>query len=144
MALLGIPNRLESKLSKLQNRAIRFVFHLKRITPITEYRRRLGWLTVKQRRIQLLATQVFKVLRDKRPSYLFEKLDSHRAETRDGLRLTSARVFDLPIPRSAAYANSFTYKGMSVWNQLPPSIREAPSVNSFKTHIYRHLFLNDT
>ena len=143
VALLGISNKLESRLASLQNRAIRFIYHLKAKTPTSEYRRRLGWLSVPKRRIQMLATQVFKVLRDERPSYLFEKLDSHRAETRDGLRATSARVFDLPIPRSSAYANSFTYQGMSVWNQLPPDIRDASSLGSFKAKIYAHIFATD-
>lgn len=56
---------------------------------------------------------------------------------------TSVRIFDLPILRSAVFANSFTYRGMSVWNQLPPEIREATSVHSFKSCIYKHVFATD-
>lgn len=51
VALLGISNRLESKLSRLQNMAIRFIYHLWRVTPTSTYRRRLGWLTTKKRRV---------------------------------------------------------------------------------------------
>lgn len=144
VALTGLPIRLEVKLAKLQNRAIRFIFHLPRATPTAEYRCRLGWLTVKNRRRQLLAVQVYKVLEDQRPSYLFEKFEAHLAETREGLRLTSARVFDLPVPRSSAFANSFLYQGMSIWNQLPIKLREAPSTQVFKSSMYNFLLSSET
>lgn len=143
VALLGLSNKLESRLARLQNRAIRFIFHLHRRTPTTEYRCKLGWLSVRDRRTQLLAIQVYKVLTTQRPSYLYEKFESHLAKTRDGLRATSARIFDLPIPRSSTFANSFLYRGMSLWNQLTSNIRDAPSVETFRSRIYDLLFFDD-
>ncbi|CAD6211859.1 GSCOCG00003869001-RA-CDS, partial [Cotesia congregata] len=62
IVFLDSSKRLDSKLQRIVNRAIRFIFNLKRDEHITPYiiRRRLNWLSVKSRRHYSLACFIYK------------------------------------------------------------------------------------
>ena len=61
-------------------------------------------------------------------------VDIHGYDTR------SAENMNKYIPRCAKeiYKRSFLYKGSSLWNKLPPWVKESTSLNDFK-HSYRLL-----
>ena len=61
-------------------------------------------------------------------------VDIHGYDTR------SAENMDLYIPRCTKeiFKRSFSYKGSSLWNKLPPWVKESTSLNDFN-HNYRLL-----
>ena len=81
---------------------------------------------------------MFKCIHGLAPHYLSNDVtmhvDIHGYDTR------SAENMDLYIPRWAKeiYKRSFLYKGSSLWNKLPPWVKESTSLNDFK-HNYRLL-----
>ncbi|CAD6211690.1 GSCOCG00012804001-RA-CDS, partial [Cotesia congregata] len=60
------------KLQRSLNTAIRFIYNLKKDEHISPYRRELGWLSVKSRRMYYLACYFYKLLSISKPSYLRE------------------------------------------------------------------------
>lgn len=43
----------------------------------------------------------------------------------------------LSKPNIATFKNSFCYAGAAFWNAMPISIRNAPSLGSFKTQLHK-------
>ena len=100
--------------------------------------RSLKLQTIRERRDYFLCVLMFKCIHGLAPHYLSNDVtmhvDIHGYDTR------SAENMDLYIPRCAKeiYKRSFLYKGSSLWNKLPPWVKESTSLNDFK-HNYRLL-----
>lgn len=135
----SLTEYLDLKLKKLQNRTIRFIFGIKKHVHISPYRERLQWLTPSSRRQYFLGVQTFKILNSKKPEYLFEKLDFHKATYTRDLRQTSTSIFDLPLVNTASYAASFQITAMKLWNALPNDMIKIDSLNVFKKKIFKYL-----
>ena len=99
------------------------------------------WLklqTIRERRDYFLCVLMFKCIHGLAPHYLSNDVtmhvDIHGYDTR------SAENMDPYIPRCAneIYKRIFFYKGSSLWNKLPPWVKESTSLNDFK-HSYRLL-----
>ena len=45
------------------------------------------------------------------------------------------QLFLIPKPNTELFKKSFTYSALVLWNNLPNSIRNSPSVNSFKVNV---------
>ena len=80
-----IPNYLITKLQKIENAAIRFIYKLKKRENITPYLKAAHFLPVKLRICYKLCIEVFKVLNNISPSYLADLL-SIFVPKRQGLR----------------------------------------------------------
>ena len=72
-----LTNEMNTKLQQLINCGIRFIFYLRRDVHISPYRRSLGWLSVKSRRLYFLDYATFNIIQGKAPSYLLELFDRH-------------------------------------------------------------------
>ena len=98
--------------------------------------RSLKLQTIRGRRDYFLCVLMFKCIHGLAPHYLSNDVtmhvDIHGYDTR------SAENMDLYIPRCAKeiYKRNFLYKGSSLWNKLPPWVKESTSLNDFK-HNYR-------
>ena len=46
----------------------------------------------------------------------------------------------LPQPRTDYLKKSFSYSGAQLWNSLPVELRQATSLNDFKTKLRRHSY----
>ena len=101
--------------------------------------RSLKLQTIRERRDYFLCVLMFKCIHGLAPHYLSNDVtmhvDIHGYDTR------SAENMDLYIPRCAKeiYKRSFLYKGSSLWNKLPPWVKESTSLNDFK---HNHRLLN--
>ena len=89
---------------------------------------------------------VYKSLNNQAPKYLTDILKLYNASnsteySRRRLH-SSSDATRLAIPRSKRQAgdNLFHVWGPLLWNRLPVSIREAPSVTAFKCQLKTHLF----
>ena len=76
------------------------------------------------------AVQMFKCMNNRAPSYLanmFQKRSQiHSYNTRNANNLNP------PKCRTALAQQSFSYRGVAVWNSLPTEIRNLSSLNTFK------------
>ena len=105
--------------------------------------RRAALGTVKQRIVYKLALLVHKCLHGSAPSYLTEHCPVLTAAS---LRhqLQSSTRGELHLPRTRTYLfgpRSFRSSGLTVWNALPVSIRDASlTLEQFKKCLKHHLF----
>ena len=54
--------------------------------------------------------------------------------------LTAESTLTLPQPRTDYLKKSFSYSGAQLWNSLPIELRQATSLNDFKTKLRRHSY----
>ena len=112
-----------TKLQKLINSAVRFIFHLsgkKRFCSVTPYLKQLHILPVEYRIKYKLCLLVYKCINGLAPRYLCDLL--HQKMTDSRLR-SSDDFFTLyePRPNSHFGESAFSYAGPHEWNKLPYS-----------------------
>ena len=122
------------KLQKLQNRAARVVTNSPFDHTSLPLISKLGWLTVKEMIDFETACMVYKALHGLAPPYMksmFHKLSESCNRT---LRNTSTDL-RIPLCKTSNGQRSFSYRGVTVWNQLSLEIKTAPSLAAFKTKL---------
>lgn len=136
---IGLPQSLISRLQMVQNAAARLLTGSKKWDHITSVLASLHWLPVHQRIHFKILLMVFKALNGQAPSYISDLLHPHSA-TRS---LRSCNKGLLHIPRSRLKQKgdrAFAVAAPRLWNQLPPHIRDAPSISAFKSRLKTHLY----
>ena len=123
---------LTTKLQKLQNRPAR-VLTWSRYDADADYLiEMLGWKKLANQRNLQTALMVYKSINGHTPQYLTSTFIN-----RDSINFYSLRDSDnklaVPKPRTNYLKNSFCYSGATLWNSLPIEIRQADSLNSFRT-----------
>ena len=81
MCYLNITEQLLNKLERLQNLCIRYVFGLRKFDHISEFRSRLNWVAIRDRRNLHTLSLLYNILNNPHsPSYLvsrFTELSAH-------------------------------------------------------------------
>ena len=105
---------------------------------------KLHWLPIKQRISFKICVLTYKLLHQQGPQYLQEILQ-YRTQKRD-LRSSSDNSL-LLIPRTkckTSTARAFSVSALTIWNTLPRSLRESPTLLRFKhdlkTYLYQEAF----
>ena len=120
---------LSEKLQKLQNRAARILTSSSYDADAGYLLQQLGWKDlIAQRQIQV-ALMVLKPLNDLVPDYLSSMFTE---------RSTPGYVLNVPLPRTIYLKKSFSYRGATLWNSLPCSLRQVKSLNHFKQLLNDH------
>ena len=125
--IAGAGDTTLSKLQKLQNRAARVVRNSPFDHSSLPLISKLGWLTVKEMIDFETACMVYKALHGLAPPYMksmFHKLSESCNRT---LRNTSTDL-RIPLCKTSNGQRSFSYRGVTVWNQLSLEIKTAPSL----------------
>ena len=140
--LAGCPKYLLSDLQKVQNSAARLIFKAKRTEHVTPLLDSLHWLPVEKRIEYKLSLLCFKCITMKSaPVYLSDLLQLY-TPSRDLRSSADARLLRRPFARTKSFGErAFCYQAPVVWNQLPHSVRHAPSLESFKSSLKTFLFL---
>ena len=145
--LAGIPGQLQDRLQSVLNAAARLVFAARRSERITPLLREFHWLRVPERVTFRLCVLAYRCFNGTAPAYLTESL--HRTSN-DRRRLRSADSAMLVVPstrRSTLGDRAFPVASARAWNSLPSSVRNAPSLTTFrrelKTALFRSSFDND-
>ena len=132
--MFGIPKELISQFQRRQNHAARVITKWRKNDHITPVLVDLHWLPVKQRidfKILLLTY--------KAPAYMRELLIPYFPKRT--LRSTENHLLTPPRCRLEYFGKrSFAAAAPTLWNNLPLNIKQAPSVDIFKSHIKTHLF----
>ena len=130
---LNITEHILNKLERLQNVCIRYVFGLRKFDRISEFRSRLNWVAIRDRRNFHTLSLLYNILNNPQsPSYLVSKFTELSAH---GLGLRSDNLQTLLIPKhnSCYYEYSFTVFAVKLWNNLDTETRKSPSIQAFKS-----------
>lgn len=134
-----VPAYLDTKLQRLQNIALRFVYNLRRDASLTSFRQKAKWLTTRDRRMYFLGSLTYQILNTSSPSYLFDRfIEIDPLARRSHRHITSPYV--LPLCRTDIYARSFWITAIQNWNSIPENVKLSPSFHSFKAALLKYLF----
>ena len=141
--LAGAPKLLLDRLQSVLNSAARLVCNRRKYDHVTPLLRDvLHWLPVQYRIDHKLALLVYKSLHGMAPEYL-RAYCIGVSSSRSGPSLRSEARGDLKVRKSKTCFGdrAFSVAGPRCWNNLPPSIRSATSLESFKSRLKTHYFM---
>ena len=123
----------------IQNTAVRLVVRERKSAHITPVLSNLHWLPVQQRVIFKLLLVTYKALNGIAPTYITDLLRRHiPART---LRSSSQNLLTVPRVRTETYGEkSFSCAAPRLWNNLPDSIKQSPTIDEFKAKLKTYLF----
>ena len=128
-------------LALILNRAVRFIFKLKRREHITEYLFKLHFLPIRYRIKFKLSLMAFKINNGVSPLYLSEEFRLFEATTTVNLRVGVGRDnFMFELTTSQCRQNTIKTKLIIEWNNLPYHLRKDTSLPIFKTKLKTHYF----
>ena len=124
---LDASAELRTRLQRLSNSCVRYIYGVSMRERITPYRRLLGWLRADTRRTYFTAILMYRIHHSSKPSYLADFFRRYQ-----GARTKRTKSTDTGL-------SSFQIKGAHLWKSLPSSVRDLPSISSFKGALYRYL-----
>jgi len=143
--LSGVPQCALDRLQRVMYAAARMLCGVGKYSHVSGLiRDRLHWLPVSQRIRFKLCLMMYKATHGSAPVYLSKLCERSCVE---GRTRSSARG-DLVVQRSERTRTkfgerAFVVAGPAAWNQLPRSIRNSSSVNSFKTALKTFMLLSN-
>ena len=134
----------KKRIQKIQNLCLKFIFNIKKREhwSSAEYRKKVNWLCMNDRRTLNGLSLLFKIINGQAPDYL-KDMFTLISEISD--RSTRAYPNNIWIPNehmSAIHRKSFRFCIPQIWNNLPESIKNSKSLYTFKKHLKTAL-LND-
>ena len=137
--LFGVPKKTLDRLQYVQNSAARVLTHTKPWQHITPTLIHLHWLPVRSRISFKLLLLTYKSLHSLAPQYLSDLL--HRHAPSRSLRSTNMGLLSTPRTSRRTFGDrAFCVAAPTLWNSLPSEIRNAPTLDSFKSALKTHLF----
>ena len=123
--------RNSTKLEKLQERALRFVFSDCN-SSYDELLKRGNMLSLCVYRLRFLAIEMYKCVNNHNPSYLNDLFEQKVTpyNMRDDYRLKQYKFCTVKYGYK-----SFKYYGAKLWNALPPDVKCSDNLNIFKRKI---------
>ena len=137
--LCNIPSVLLNRLQTVQNNAARLITLTKRQDHITPVLVELHWLPIKARIDYKVILTVYKALNGHAPLYIRDLLDVYVPKR--SLRSEDKGLLVVPKTRLRSMGDrSFSCYAPKMWNTLPASLKDSPSVDVFKSHLKTYLF----
>lgn len=134
-----------NKLERLLNTCIRFIFGLRKYDHVSEFRAKLNWLPIRDRRNLRIVCLLYSIITDPNtPSYLKSMIHLLSDNHDRMLRSSNNLLLSIPLHHSGFVSNSFSVVAVRLWNELPDDVRKAPSRNSFKYSVHRHYLSKNT
>ena len=132
VAYLDASSTLRTRLQRLANAGVRFIFGVSRDTRITPYRRQLGWLRNDSRRDYFALLLMYRIVRMREPPILLPFFSPYESN-----RPTRGPRKDLDTSKQPS--DTFQVRYAKLWNSVPQSMRDLPSYSCFRREIRRHL-----
>ena len=131
---------LVSKFHRIQNCAARLVVCAPPHVHITQILRHLHWLPVRARISYKTACLCFHAITSSTPAYLSDLL--HLCSlSRSLCSSADTRLLKIPLYKCKTKADrAFSSFGPSVWNSVPQHIRNATTIDTFKSALKTYLF----
>jgi hypothetical protein len=109
-----------------------FIYNLRKFDHVSEYRAKLNWLPIRQRRdLHILKLLYSTLFYPNSPLYLRNCFSFHHSSLNRTLRSSSTLALDIPLHSSDFFSYSFSVHAVRLWNSIPDSIRRARSLESF-------------
>ena len=139
--LFGLPKVQIAKLQRVQNAAARLILGIGKFSHITPALHELHWLPVSLRIDYKILLLTFKCIYGLAPTYLSD-LISIKSNSLYNLRSTGKLLLDHPKGKmlTTLGARSFSAAAPKLWNGLPMELRQATSLDSFKSRLKTYLF----
>ena len=140
--LYGLPDRLISKLQRVQNAVARLVYKAPRFCHTSPILEELQWLPIKDKIKLKVILITFKAIKGAAPNYL-QELISFKGNSSYGLRSNDSFLLAQPGRRTltALGDRTFAVAAPTLWNCLPVELRNPNiSIESFKVKLKTHLF----
>ena len=135
----GCETYLLMSLQRIQNKAVRAVTRSDLST--AGHLAQCGWLSVKQLAFYQTCVLVFNVLENKSPQYLYKMFNrEYMKNTRQAARREIRQ--DGGIPDLGLMCNSFRWRTLREFNQIPAELRKVGTLKSFKTGLKKWIVLN--
>ena len=149
--LSDLPAEDIARLQVVQNNAARVIFRKSKRSHVTQLLIRLHWLPVRYRIRYKIATLAYRMFDNTLPQCLARLLkikgkeaprSDKNASTARVTRSSKERLLVPPkIPRTSTYGErAFNAQAPMVWNALPNSVRNSPSMEAFKSRLKTYLF----
>ena len=137
--LFGLPSEQLTRLQRVQNNAARLVLKKGKRDHITPLLKELHWLPIPYRIQFKLAILAFRHFDKSLPPYLSQSLNIY--QTSRTLRSSSEKLLKIPKANlKSAGDRTFSAAASRVWNSLPPSLRNTPTLSLFKSRLKTHFF----
>lgn len=138
LLLLGCPSYIDTRLRRLINLCIRFIFNLRGEVSISPLYIRLNWLLPVNRRLFFLGKLIYNLLQRKSPRYLSDQLVLKNQSSNRSSRRSS---YDLVVPlaRTDFGLYSFLASASNFWNSLPEGLRCSKSIFLFSKNLKDYL-----
>ena len=137
----GAASKHINRLQRVQNALARVVtYQCPYTSPLssTALLQNLHWLPIEWRVHFKLATLAYKALHTGQPPYLSELLQHY--EPKCTLRSYSSFKLSVPWYNVEFGSHAFRITAPKIWNLLPVSIRNSPSLPTFHQHLKAHYF----
>lgn len=135
---LDATEELLNKLERLQNLCIRFIYGLRKFDHVSYFRKELKWLPIRLRRDSHILINLFKILNcSSSPVYLKERFTPLYSSDKP-TRSHCHSLLSIPLHFTASYTNSFSVHAVRLWNSLPHTIRDSPTLGIFKKRLKEH------
>ena len=127
---------------RLECCATHLVFSVRRSERITPLFRELHWLRVPERVTFRLCVLAYRCLHETAPAYFAESLhQTSDVDTRRRLRSSDSAMLVVPSTRRSTLGDrAFPVASARAWNSLPSSVRNAPSMTTFRRKLKTVLF----
>ena len=141
MLLNGVTQKDMNRLQKLQNKCARMISMKPRFEHVTPLLKELHWLPIEDRVSFKTLVYVYKSLNGLSPQYI-QDCFMVNSPSDEATRTRSADNKSLLVPRfrKCAGEKAFSIAAPRLWNTLPVEIRNASSLDSFKSMLKTHLF----
>ena len=126
------------RILRLQKRAARIILDMPPDAPSMPLFEKLGWLNVHERLEYNRAIVLYKSTHDLTPSYICDLFEFHSSQNYN-VRSVSNNNMLIKRHNSKIFEKSLQYVGPRLWNSLPVTIRNSPSLPSFKTAISKFI-----
>ena len=124
-----------NRIEKVQNSCLRLIFGIRKFERISHTLQLAGWLNMKNRRLLHSMVLFFKILSNKSPPYLINKItyrcDVHNLNIRFRGTLTP--------PATETFKHSFSYNVANHPNNVPQFIKKIDSFQRFKSTLAKWL-----
>ena len=135
----NLNKKLKTKLQVFQNKCVRFCLKLndRAHVGVSEIEK-INWLPVDFRFKQCLLTNAFKFFNDKCPLYMKDVFD--KSCINQAVRRNSNKKLSQPLRKTNIGQNCISFMTPTVWNKMPPDLKNCTNVNTFKHKVKAHFF----
>jgi len=120
------------RIQVLQNSCLRFTYGFRRREHVTPFLLRSGWLCMRDRRLLHVTTFYHKILTEKTPPYLYDKI-TFRTDVHN-INIRHKHVLTIPTHKLQLFKRSFSYTIANIYNKISFNLKSL-TILSFKKRL---------